>query len=184
MRFLIFPFMLLAGAGFLLSLCIHLGAILEVPIPEAWRPWVREYIPSTLGTGIFVIWLPAVLLSTRVPGAHRVTGMSWSVLLRGCPVWMRNLCIAVFIYGFISFFFGISMLDNLPEDWGDTRIFTGHYLIFYGAGFAIMFSIFNKPDIMQPIRCPLGHEMGVDDEYCAMCGRKREPVSDNGQVHH
>ena len=182
MRFLTFPIMLLAGAGFLVALAIHLGAILDVPIPEAWRPWAREYIPGVLGAGIFVVWLPTVLLSTRIPGAHRINGVSWSVLLRGCPVWMRNLCIGVFIYGFINFFVGISTIDNASEVWGETRIFTGHYLIFYGAAFAVMFSIFNKPEILQPITCSQGHEMGIDDAYCPVCGRKREAVIDSGQV--
>ena len=56
MRVLPYPFMFIAGVGFLLSLTAHLLALFGKSIPGGGLVW-------TLHAGIFVVWIPAVLLS-------------------------------------------------------------------------------------------------------------------------
>jgi hypothetical protein len=58
-RIILLPFIALAAIGFVLSVAAHLAAVTGSPIPFGKAVWA-------LHVGIFVVWLPAVLVGVRV----------------------------------------------------------------------------------------------------------------------
>ena len=61
---LLWPFLVLSGAGLGLSLWVHLGAL-------AGRRFAPEAFFSMLQVGIFVVWIPAALVSMKRIGYRR-----------------------------------------------------------------------------------------------------------------
>ena len=84
------PFLLLAGLGFLLSLTAHVLALLGKPCPGGGLVWL-------LHLGVFVVWVPTIILSRR-----RLRGVSQTkqmeALWADCPAWMRWAIRIVFVY--------------------------------------------------------------------------------------
>jgi hypothetical protein len=93
-RPLIWFFVFLSAIGLVVSLWIHLGAVMGRRVaPEAFF-WM-------LGVGIFIVWLPAVLVAQRLVGSTNRRDF-WKVVLKGSPDWMRygvrlfRLCLCEF----------------------------------------------------------------------------------------
>ena len=126
--------MLLAGAGFLLSAGSHAAALLGQEDPLGGYAWL-------LHVGIFVVWLPVVFVSRSLTrGTTR--WFSWNVALRGAPDWMRYVLYALFVYAFVNFF--RSQPDGEHGMSPNTlRLFSGHWMLFYGAAFVVMYSAIN-----------------------------------------
>jgi len=94
--------------------------------------------------GIFVVWIPAVLAALRLTGKVPRKDF-WKAALRGCPPWMRYGAFGLFCYALLSFAFfmltsGTARNSNGPMPWAVVRAFSGHWMIFYGAAFAILYS--------------------------------------------
>src|SRR5689334_20856625 len=133
MKKLAWLFMILAGVGLALSVYVHAAALLDLPLPD---------YSMGLHVGIFVVWLPAILVaSSTTKGTPRKD--FWKVALRGCPGWMRYALYAVAAYAFISFaafaYQGNSYPNNNVPPSLVVRGFSGHWLAFYGAAFAILY---------------------------------------------
>ncbi len=126
MTIFLYPFLVLAGAGFLLSLLVHLAAWLGVELP-----------PETifLHLGIFVVWLPTCLVANflrRGPRRH----FGWKDSLTGCPPWMRLTAYSLFGYAFLNFFLNVGLGGSA----GVLRAFSGHWMLFYRMAFATLYS--------------------------------------------
>src|SRR5437588_175716 len=94
-RLILLPFIALAAIGFILSVAAHLAAIAGSPIPFGKAVWA-------LHIGIFVVWLPTVLVSIRLTrGANRKD--RWKIALAGCPKWMRTALYVLFAYAILNF---------------------------------------------------------------------------------
>jgi hypothetical protein len=139
---LLWPSIVLSAIGLVLSLWVHLGAVAGRRVaPEAFF-WM-------LHAGIFVVWIPAVLVSMKRVGS---TGRKdyWKLALRGSPEWMRYM-----VYGFLGyamvnfaiFFFqapqGGSGANPPVVVW---RGFSGHWMAFYSAALAILYSAAVGPE--------------------------------------
>ena len=137
------------------------------PLGEAWY----------LHFGIFVVWIPTVLISNKMcRGLDNPRRDAWKVILRGCPTWMRYLLYGLFAYAFINFFRGFASFGRGDDrDSLDTiRTFSGHWLVFYYAAFATLYSFHNLTGV-RPIRiCANGHVGDVEDEFCRKCGARTE----------
>jgi hypothetical protein len=125
---LLWLFALLAAIGLLLSLWVHLG-VLEGRSPPS-MVW-------SLHIGIFVVWIPAIIVAQRLVGnVNRVD--FWKVVLRGSPVWLRYM-----VYGFLAYaaisgflFFGSARGSSVDP----LRMFSTVWMVFYSSALAILYS--------------------------------------------
>ena len=157
-------FAVVAACGFVASLVVHLIAWtgLEPPFGEA---------VFVLHAGIFVVWLPAVLMTQKlVRGAPRRD--FWKAALRGCPQWMRTGLYILFPYVFVNFFAG--MLLGVEEQGTPYRMFSGHWLLFYFAGMAMLTSAANL-NSRGPRKCANGHGAPPFSRFCSECGSELPP---------
>jgi len=166
MRTITFPFMLLAAAGFILSLYAHVMFLLDQSSPWGESVWF-------LHAGVFVVWVPAVLVARRLV---RNTAQKdfWKVAMIGCPSWMRDAFGALFVYAILNFLYFAFVSSKHSAGTGTQtsaiRGFSGHWLIFYAAAFAILYSARHRPDLLDGAKCPNGHDVDPLAKYCGACG--------------
>lgn len=168
MKAILYPFLLLAAVGLALSIGANLMAVAGVAIPGSQLFWV-------LHVGIFVVWLPAVLVSAQMT-RHTSRADFWKIALAGCPPWMRRAGYVLIGYAILNFILFIASAPGQLEQPGDearpsmVRGFSGHWMIFYGAAFAILYSRIHAPRDVIERRCPRGHAASPTDRFCSECG--------------
>lgn len=65
---------------------------------------------------------------------------------------------------------------NLPKSHGGAappaviRGFSGHWMAFYAAAFALLYSRVHAPEFHRERRCPQGHPVSPTAGYCPACG--------------
>lgn len=175
------PFMLLAALGLLLSFAAHLSALLGMTLPGGPLVW-------SLHAGIFVVWLPTVLVANKMTAGSNRRDF-WKVALSGCPAWMRQALYILFAYAVLNFiFFMLTTAGHAKSDGVVTpaviRGFSGHWMIFYGAAFATLYSAIQSPALLRQQKCPNGHPVSAADKFCPLCGRPldRTDVSNKASV--
>lgn len=83
--------------------------------------------------------------------------------LAGCPGWMRRgfyVLSGYAILNFIVFFFNTAgqpkpHMDEAPPS--VVKGFSGHWMVFYEAAFAVLYSRIHAPGLYRERRCPNGH---------------------------
>jgi len=165
MQALLRPLMLLEVAGFFASFLVHLLALLGLPSPFGGGTWL-------LHLGIFVVWFPTVLIAQRLGKGAKQADL-WKAVLRGCPKWMRTGIYVVGGYAIVNFvFFMIQTTDYAKNEVPlliEYRGFSGHWLIFYYASAATLYSATRIGSLGQR-HCPHGHEVSPFANYCDLCG--------------
>jgi hypothetical protein len=160
------PFMALAALGFAISLGVHLLALSGRLPPGGKAVYAMHF-------GLFVVWIPAVLVAMRLSQGQR-SRLSWDQILDGCPAWMRYAAMGLFGYAFLNFFlaFGIPAQNNFGGELTPEvlRGFSGHWMLFYGLAFATLLSAYRKPRLRTSAKCPAGHEVAHSDSTCPTCG--------------
>jgi len=129
------------------------------------------YDPWPLHMGVFVVWLPTVLVAIKHT-RNIPRNDAWKVILRGCPDWMKNGFYVIFGYAILSFivFIVYSTQSSSGNDASVVRGFSGHWLVFYYAAFATLYSELQL-EKQDPIRrCRNGHVVELGDKYCRDCG--------------
>jgi len=176
LRPLLWPLVAVALVGFILSAWVHVLAIGgKMPDSLAWG----------LHGGIFVVFLPAVLVAQKRVGSLNRKDY-WKIVLQGAPEWMKYANYALLGYAMVNFFWCMRFLPTghnqqatTPTMW---RMFSGHWMTFYFAAFSVLYaSIANQPltgdgtVIIGPIgdHCANGHRMGRADAFCSTCGGPR-----------
>jgi hypothetical protein len=162
------PFLVLSVIGLMLSLIAHTAALLSLPQPFGPAAW-------GLHIGIFVVWLPAVLASHRL-GADFKQKDFWKAALRGCPKWMRWLTYGFFGYAVVNFLLFMAVAPprgggggaNAPPE--VFRGFSGHWMAFYSAAAAILYSAIAVSRLDPARRCPNGHPVSPSTSFCQACG--------------
>src|SRR5207302_3171464 len=130
MRILLYPFMIMAATGFVLSLATHLLALAGMAPPGGGLVW-------RLHIGIFAVWIPTVMISQRkARGLQRKA--DWKTVLAGCPPWMGRALQVVFAYAVVNFILFIIGMSGQPKPVGPAppsvlRGFSGHWMVLYGA---------------------------------------------------
>jgi hypothetical protein len=168
MNILLYPFMLLSAMGLLLSVGSHLAALAGWPIPGGNLVW-------GLHVGIFVVWLPTVLVANRMTRYGKRSDF-WKLALSGCPTWARYALYGLFGYAVLNFIFGMSKLpghgggSNASNPGVEVRLFSGHWMVFYGAAFATLYSAINNSKWLKGRKCVRGHEVAPLDKFCPECG--------------
>lgn len=169
---LLLPFMVLSALGLILSIASHIAALLGLPIPGGHLVW-------GLHMGIFVVWLPAVLVASRM-ARHGTRSHFWKLALSGCPAWARYALYGLFGYAVINFIPGISSTVNLAKEPGaaglasEVRLFSGHWMVFYGAALATLYSAIKNPQWLKGRQCAQGHDVSPLDHVCPRCGAALE----------
>src|SRR5262245_11781137 len=154
---------LVSAVGFALSLLVHLGAWVGVAPPKAaWG----------LHIGIFVVWVPTVLVSQQLT-RHFTRRELWKAALRGAPAWtaIALKCLMVYaIANFVLFMFQ----DTQGQESNDAlqaRGFSGHWLMFYGAAAAVLYSAAQlREHGDRPRVCFNGHAVSLTAHFCEQCG--------------
>ena len=77
MEFILTPFMYLAGLGLVLSLIVHISALLGMPSPFGEIVW-------GLHIGIFIVWIPSVIVMNSLVKDFKQKDL-WKAALRACP---------------------------------------------------------------------------------------------------
>lgn len=160
-------FAVLSALGLVLSVLSHVAAILGKEGPLGDRAFF-------LHIGIFVVWLPAMLVSNRLSSDFKRKDM-WKATLRGCPRWMRYTLNGLFIYVVVNF---LLFMLSAPQNRGfgkmspeTLRGFSGHWMLFYAAAIAIYYSGIHLND-RDVRRCALGHAVSPLAKFCEVCGQE------------
>ncbi len=159
----------LAAGGLVLSVIAHVAGVLGLPGPLGARTMI------ILFPGMFVVWAPAVLATRHSPRYRQ--GADLMNLLARRPRWLRILCYATAAYIVVNFFAaGFIWRDALvaatSEEATAMRIWTGHAIVFYGAGFLMLNDASQEREkAAQPKRrCVGGHVLGDGESVCPTCG--------------
>jgi hypothetical protein len=168
MKFLLIPFLILSLVGFLLSVSAHVLSLFGQMPPGG-------QLVMTLHVGIFVVWIPTVLLGARVTKNSSRKNF-WKIMLSGCPTGMRYVLYGLFGYAFVNFilFVGSTSSGHQPSeglDPGIVRGFSGHWMVFYWAAFSTLCSVIRSPQLFRERKCSNGHAVSLSDVYCPTCGK-------------
>ena len=151
--------------GLVLSLFVHIQALLGKTMPlEYWG----------LHAGVFVVWFPAVFVAQRRT-AKRARKDYWKAALQGAPAWMRYMTFAFLYYAVGNFLLFMANAPAKPSGSPtsvELRGFSGHWMAFYSAAFAILYAAAVQP---SGPRCPNGHVFSQDEPYCPLCGQSPNP---------
>ncbi len=154
-------FFILAVTGLVLSALAHLLTFCGVN-PEQAFPWIWM-----LHIGIFVVWIPTVLVGNGVRTRSKKKDL-WNAAAGYSPRWLNRLCGCLFIYAFFNFFFTIFALNKggvpgvingekvlhshgtvirkLSDEEYElhraytVRTFSGHWMVFYGIATTVLLS--------------------------------------------
>ena len=177
MKALLNFFAVLSAVGLALSLISHLAALLGTTGPLGDKAWM-------LHIGCFVVWLPAVLVMNRLTKDVPRRDI-WKTALRGSPPWMRNMTYAFLWYAMLNF---LVFLTNAPKATGSgpmppavVRGFSGHWMAFYSAALAMLYSGMNLWEQTSPRRCPNGHDVGSMAKFCDQCGQPIIELEDTSE---
>ena len=155
----------LAVVGLVLSVICHLAALFGLVQPFGPAVWILHF-------GLFIVWLPAVVVSIWLVKGYKKKDF-WRAVLRGCPTWMRWLTYVLFAYAGVNFFLvvqgGVGRQGNALDD-VLLRVFSGHWMLFYFVAAEILYSGIVVARGEPARRCPNGHPalpLAVD---CPECG--------------
>jgi hypothetical protein len=165
-------FVFLAAVGLSLSLWVHIGALLGRRVaPE-------EYFWG-LHVGIFVVFIPAVLSMNGITGGTRRKA-DWKVMLRFAPPWMFYTVYTFFAYAFLNFAFFMITSSFSHQNGGNPpfpvwRGFSGHWMLFYSASFALLYSAARSGKATG--YCSHGHRFNSGYSKCPLCGSPTQYLS-------
>jgi len=165
----LYPFILLAAVGLALSVLVHVSALLGWPDPFESYVW-------GLHAGVFVVWPPAILVTQRYTRDFKQAEF-WKAALRGCPRWMRTMMYACLGYAIVNFgwFMFSDFSGGAPRATdNDVRAFSGHWMAFYSAALAVMYSASRIDPYDATRKCLQGHTVSPLSNFCEQCG---SPVS-------
>ncbi|HMF18290.1 MAG TPA: hypothetical protein VKE98_13850 [Gemmataceae bacterium] len=164
---ILWPFIWLAAIGLVLSLVSHGCALFGLPQPE--EAWV-------LHVGVFVVLIPAIFVSSKLTGEFKLKD-HWKAAMRGCPRWMQIMTFIFGVYAIINFILFIPQALNVGQQAAGAptppeiiRGFSGHWMAFYSAAMAILYSAWATSKHDSARRCPNAHPVSPAAVYCETCG--------------
>jgi hypothetical protein len=157
-------FVLLSAIGLVVSLWVHIGAVMGRRVAPQSFFWM-------LHVGIFVVWFPTIFVAQRLVGSTSRRDF-WKVVLKGSPDWMRYMVYGFFGYAIVNFL--LFMMKAPSGSSGNPpavvwRGFSGHWMAFYSAALAILYSAAKIAEAGP--RCVNGHVAAPNAVYCTRCGQ-------------
>ena len=167
MNSVLIAFSVLAGIGLVCSLAVHAASLAGIALfgGDAFA----------LHAGIFVVWIPAVIVAHRQTRDFKRKDF-WKAALRGCPPWMRGLSYGFFAYALVNFAYfiittaGAGAKHSGAPDAATLRGFSGHWMAFYSAAMSILYSSTRIATLDQRRQCTQGHPVGPVAKFCEQCG--------------
>lgn len=166
MKTLLNLFTILAGLGFVLSLVVHVFSLLGLPCPFGDIAWALHF-------GVFIVWFPSVFIMHDLSRKFKPTEL-WKAALRNCPPWIKYAACFFFGYAFFNFIASAvtdAMKGSAGGD-GAFRLFSGHWMAFYSAALAILYSATHVQEHDRERRCPRGHPVSSSAGFCEVCGER------------
>jgi hypothetical protein len=103
----------------------------------------------------------------------------WSRLMRGAPRLARWLIPALFLYSVANFVNFVMLEQALGRGKSPpievARMFSSGWMLAFTFALAVAWSQLNLVGEKRP-RCPKGHAVGDDQDFCPSCGTKIERV--------
>jgi hypothetical protein len=140
-RPLLWPLIVLSAAGLGTSLWVHLAAIAGQKVAPEPLFWI-------LHAGIFVVFLPAVLVARGRLGITHHKDF-WKLVLRGAPAWMKYTVYGLLGYAVVS---SLLFMNQTSEPLfaattvGQWRVFSSGWMAFYSASLAILYAAVHRPE--------------------------------------
>ena len=164
--------MYLAALGLVLSAIVHVISLLGMTSAFGQTSWI-------LHIGIFVVWLPTIFVISKKGQDFKQMDF-WRAAFRACPKWMIYMTYILFGYAIFNFIvFSASGFPgggttgspgNAPTD--VFRGFSGHWMAFYSAALAALYSAIHVEEYDGARRCPFGHPVSPDARFCEVCGEE------------
>ena len=172
MKIILTPFMYLAAIGLILSIIVHVLSLIGMASPLGENSW-------GLHIGIFVVWLPTVLVANRMVKEFKQKDF-WKAALRACPKWMKNLTYFFFGYAILNFVIFIILnvtgaTSGINEGNTPTNVFrgfSGHWMVFYCVAMATLYSAIHVEEHDETRRCFNGHPVSPSAKFCEQCGAR------------
>lgn len=164
---LIYPFLILACAGFVAVLTVHISAL-------AGSTTLFNELEKLFFPGLFVVWVPSILVMNRLTREFKQKD-TWKAALRGCPTWMRRTLWIVVGYswgaGMLILVFGGDRNSPLNS----ARAMSAIALTFYSVAVGILYSATRAPSLDRSRRCLNGHPLAPLAKFCDECGSPVAP---------
>jgi hypothetical protein len=97
----------------------------------------------------------------------------WKTVLKGSPAWMRYMVYGFMGYAFVNFMLFMTAAPDASHGANPPAVvwrgFSGHWMAFYSAAFAILYTAARAKQIGW--RCPNGHSVPPSARYCEVCGQ-------------
>ncbi|HEY7404314.1 MAG TPA: hypothetical protein VIB39_12385 [Candidatus Angelobacter sp.] len=171
MRVLVYFFLVLAVAGFLGTLTIHIAAFAGVTGPLIYLKFI---VP-----GLFVVWLPTILVSNHLSKEFKQNDY-WRAALRGCPKWMRTGFWVIWGYGILgTFLLPLLLGKSVDSHASSVQGMSGFLMAFYAAAVCVLYSATRAEEFDRNRRCPNGHHVSPVAKFCDECG---SPITDNAST--
>jgi len=126
-----------------------------------------------LSIGMFVVWLPTVIVAARTCRSVARNDM-WKIMLSGCPPWMRGALWTACGFGMLNFVYSVTRGKDHSSF---IQSAGGHLIIFYGIAFCVMYSALHAPQLLNARVCINGHLVSPGDAFCPKCGVSMDMVS-------
>ncbi|HVP44712.1 MAG TPA: hypothetical protein VMS96_14880 [Terriglobales bacterium] len=163
MAVLISAFLALAAIGLASVVVVHVAALLGATGPF-------EHCLKYLGPGVFIVWLPTVLVMIRLTRDFKQKDV-WRAALRGCPQWMRRLQWVIVGYAWVGgFALPIVFGGGMEAPANAARSMSAVMLLFYSISVSVLYSATRADKLDESRRCLNGHRMAPLAKYCEECG--------------
>ena len=177
MKIVLYFFLTLSALGLVLSITSHGAAILGTTGPLGDYSWA-------LHVGIFVVWIPTVLIANRLTKDVPRKDF-WKAALRGCPKWMTYMSYGFFGYAFLNFvLFAITAPKGHASNSMSPAVvrgFSGHWMAFYSVALSVLYSATRLWDQEWQSRCQNGHTVSPLAKFCDQCGQPVIEFEDRSQ---
>ena len=168
MKIILIPFIFLSAVGLCVTLIIHISSIFRVPFEHYDKVFY-------LAIGVFVVWLPTVIVANYLSKDFKQKEL-WKAVLRGCPPWLKKIAYVLFGYALLNFVYMIALGTPDEDQFSTARFISGHLLPFYSMAIASFYSAIKVNEIDAARRCLNGHPVTASAKFCEECGA---PVQHN-----
>lgn len=166
---LIYPFLVLAVAGFIAAAAIHVASLFGITYPF-------DRFLQFLAPGIFVAFVPTIFVMNRLTRDFKQKDL-WRAALRGCSKWMRWTVWVVFGYTWLGFFVLPLLYSGGTENPANkARSMSAVLMTFYLIPAAVLYSATQVQRLDAIRRCLNGHPLSPSAKFCQECGAPAAPV--------